>query len=37
MNESQIDYSDIHPLSEKELKTKQLYYKDILDKLPPKL
>jgi len=37
MNEAPIDYSDIHPLTEEELKTKQLYYKDFLDKLPPEM
>jgi len=37
MNESPIDYSDIHPMTEEELKTKQLYYKDFLDKLPPEM
>jgi hypothetical protein len=37
MNEAPIDYSDIPPLTEEELKTKQLYYKDFLDKLPPEM
>ena len=32
-----IDYSDIPPMTEEELKTKQLYYKDFLDKLPPEM
>ena len=37
MNKAPIDYSDIPPLTEDELKTKQLYYKDFLDKLPPEM
>jgi len=35
MNNSQIDYSDLPPITEEERKTAQLYYKDFLDKLPP--
>jgi hypothetical protein len=34
MNNSQIDYSDIPPMTEEERKTAHLYYKDFLDKLP---
>ena len=37
MNNSQIDYSDIPPMTEEERKTAQLYYKDFLDKLPPEM
>ena len=34
MNNSQIDYSDIPPMTEEERKTARHYYKDFLDKLP---
>jgi hypothetical protein len=34
MNESDIDYSDIPPMTENERDTLQPYYKDFLDKLP---
>jgi len=37
MNNSQVDYSDIPPMTEEERKTTQLYYKDFLDKLPPEM
>jgi len=37
MNNSQIDYSDIPPMTEEERKTAQLYYKDFLDKLPAEM
>jgi len=37
MNNSQVDYSDIPPMTEEERKTAQLYYKDFLDKLPPEM
>jgi len=37
MNNSQIDYSDIPPMTEEERKTAQLYYKDFLDKLPAQM
>ena len=37
MNNSQIDYSDMPPMTEEEQKTAQLYYKDFLDKLPPQM
>jgi U3 small nucleolar ribonucleoprotein component len=37
INDAQIDYSDIAPMTEEERKTAQLYYKDFLDKLPPDL
>jgi hypothetical protein len=37
MNNSQIDYSDMPPMTEEERKTAQLYYKDFLDKLPPEM
>jgi len=37
MNNSQVDYSDIPPMTEEEQKTAQLYYKDFLDKLPPEM
>ena len=37
MNNSQIDYSDLPPMTEEERKTAQLYYKDFLNKLPPEM
>jgi len=37
MNNSQIDYSDIQPMTEEERQTAQLYYKDFLDKLPAQM
>ena len=37
INNAQINYSDIPPMTEEERKTAQLYYKDFLDKLPPEL
>jgi len=37
MNDSQIDYTDIPPMTEEEQKTAQLYYKDFLDKLPEEI
>ena len=37
MNNSQIDYSDLPPMTEEERKTAQLYYKDFLGKLPPEM
>ena len=37
MNDSPIDYSDVHPMTEEEQKTAQLYYNDFLDKLPQEL
>ena len=37
MNNSQIDYSDMPPMTEEQRKTAQLYYKDFLDKLPPEM
>ena len=37
MNNSQIDYSDLPPMTEEERKTTQLYFKDFLDKLPPEM
>jgi hypothetical protein len=37
MNNAPINYSDIHPMTEEEQKTSQLYYKDFLDKLPPEM
>jgi len=37
MNNSQVDYSDIPPMTEEERKSAQLYYKDFLDKLPPEM
>ena len=37
INNTQINYSDIPPMTEEERKTAQLYYKDFLDKLPPDL
>jgi 3-oxoacyl-[acyl-carrier-protein] synthase III len=37
MNNSQIDYSDLPPMTEEERKTAQLYYKEFLDKLPPEM
>ena len=37
MNNSQIDYSDLPPMTEEERKTAQLYFKDFLDKLPPEM
>jgi len=37
MNDSQIDYTDIPPMTEQEQKTARLYYKDFLDKLPEEM
>ena len=37
MHNSQVDYTDIPPMTEEERKTAQLYYKDFLDKLPPEM
>jgi hypothetical protein len=37
INNSQIDYSDLPPMTEEKRKTAQLYYKEFLDKLPPEM
>ena len=36
-NDSQIDYSDIPPMTEEEQKTARFYYKEFLDKLPSQM
>lgn len=37
MSRSPINYSDIPPRTEESRKTAQPYYKDFLEKLPPKM